>query len=69
MPINHKKKFGVYHWDTFDNETKLKYENDDYNDCMAWIAKTYEGRISGLGADRVEVVNKKGKILSILNIK
>lgn len=66
--IKHKKKFGVYHWDTFDNETDLIGEFDTRKEASEFVQKRYGTRISPNGADRVEVVNNKGNIVETHSI-
>ena len=62
MPIEHKKKFGVYHWDTFDNETIMIDEFDKPSDAKKFVDDRYKGRIKSDGADKVDIVNSKGNI-------
>jgi hypothetical protein len=66
MPIQHKKPFGVYHRDTFDNETFLitkdwntgeKAEFDTLEEAEKFVAEHYKGRIGNNGADQVDIVN------------
>lgn len=66
--IKHTKEFGVYHWDTFDNETFLQHESDSYDECVGWIADHYKDRIGNNGADRVEIVDKKGNVVRYFNV-
>lgn len=61
--ITHKKKFGVYHWDTFDNETLLIAEADTLEEAQEIVNTRYKGRISGNGADRVDIVDDRGNIV------
>lgn len=70
MPVQHKKEFGVYHWDTFDNETLLLFETDSRDEADNFIIERYkkQGRISASGADKVEIVNRQGKILEAFNV-
>lgn len=65
MPIQHQKEYGVYHWDTFDNETLLMFQADSMEEAEAYITEKYksQGRIAGSGADRVEIVDSKGNIV------
>ena len=44
MPIQHKKKYGVYHWDTFDNETILLYQSVSLDKCVEFVDKKYADR-------------------------
>lgn len=61
--ISHHTEYGVYHWDTFDNETFLKYQHDDLDDCKKWIANYYGKRVRNNGADQVRIVDKGGNII------
>lgn len=63
MPIEHKKSLGIYHWDTFDNETFLVHESDNLADANEWIQAHYGSRIQGHGADQLDVVDSKGNIV------
>jgi len=63
MPIEHKKQYGVYHWDTFDNETILMHEANDLETADKWVKEHYKGRISFDGADRVDIVDKNGLVV------
>lgn len=62
--ITHKKKFGVYHWDTFDNETILIKDFESFAQAEEFIRQRYGKRVSGNGADRVEVVDQNGNIIA-----
>jgi hypothetical protein len=68
MPIQHNKNFGVYHWDTFDNETLLVGEANTLNEAEEIVQKKYKGRISGQGADQVDIVDKKGSIVAKFHV-
>ena len=63
MPISHKKEYGIYHWDTFDNETFQVGEEDTLEKARAFVMERYKGRISGHGADRVDIVDQSGNIV------
>lgn len=63
MAVKHKKKFGIYHWDTFDNETLLIDEANTLEKAEKKVEEKYKGRISAQGADKVEIVDKKGTVL------
>ena len=69
MPIQHKKEFGVYHWDTFDNEPLLLEEFDTLPAAEDYVAKKYKGRISPQGADQVDIVDLKGDIKTRYRVK
>jgi len=53
----HKKRFGVYHWDTFDNETFFKKDFDILEEAESYIEEEYKGRIRSNGADQVDIVD------------
>jgi hypothetical protein len=61
--ITHKKKYGIYHWDTFDNTTLLVDEADTHPAALLKVQKKYGTRIGSHGADRVEIVDKAGNII------
>jgi len=63
MPIQHKKEFGIYHWDTFDNETWLVDEADTVEEAEKMVMSRYGGQISSSGADQVDLVSRSGKVL------
>jgi len=68
MALWHKKKFGVYHWDTFDNQTSLAAEADTLDKARKKLKEQYGGSIRSNGADRVEIVDSKGNIVERYNI-
>jgi hypothetical protein len=68
MPIQHKKNFGVYHWDTFDNETFLVDEADTIKKAEEIVHDKYGDRIKNIGADQVDIVDKKGNIIKKFNV-
>ena len=61
--IEHKKAFGIYHWDTFDNETILIDEANTQQEAEAKVQKRYGERIRSTGADQVDIVDKKGNVV------
>ena len=63
MPISHTKNFGIYHWDTFDNETFLIDQADTLEEAEEIIKEKYKGRIGVHGADQVDIVDSKGDIV------
>ncbi len=76
--IQHTKNFGVYHWDTFDNETFLitknystdeKAEFDTIEEAEACVKEIYAGHISDNGADQVDIVNLNGDIVKKFRVK
>jgi hypothetical protein len=69
MPVKHKKLFGIYHWDTFDNETLLVGEADTAEEAERMVMAKYKNRISSAGADQVEIVSRTGDILKSWKIK
>lgn len=62
--ITHQKAFGVYHWDTFDNETLLIGQENTLKEAQEFVTKHYGSRLRASGADRVDIVDKKGKVVS-----
>lgn len=61
--ILHKKAYGIYHWDTFDNETLLIGEARTLKAAQDFVQKRYAGRIGSDGADQVDIVDRKGNIV------
>lgn len=61
--LQHTKKYGVYHWDTFDNETLLLFESDSMDEIDTYVESHYKGRFAAYGADYVEVVDRSGTIV------
>jgi len=57
------KAFGVYHWDTFDNETILIGESDTLDEARQFVQEKYKGRLGSDGADRVDIVDQQGDIV------
>jgi len=68
MPIQHKKEFGVYHWDTFDNETILTKDCDTLEEAEKYVSDYYGERISSNGADRVDIVDPKGNVVNTFSV-
>lgn len=66
--ISHTKEFGIYHWDTFDNETILIDEAMTLDEATNIVQAIYKGRIRGDGADIVEIVGKYGNIVAKFNV-
>ena len=58
----HTKEFGIYHWDTFDNETILIAEADTLPEAEAKVTERYGGRVGPSGADKVEIVDRQGNV-------
>ncbi len=67
--MKHHKAFGIYHWDTFDNETILIKEADLLEEAEEYVKQHYGNRLSANGADRVEIVDKKGKVVSSQSVR
>ncbi len=68
MAIEHTSDFGVYHWDTFDNESVLLDEFPTLVDSIRFVQQRYEGRLNSNGADRVDIVDKNGKIVKQFSV-
>ena len=67
----HKKTYGVYHWDTFEegeDAIMLIGEFDELLEARHFIQMKYKGRISMSGADRVDIVNKNGKVVDFYTV-
>ena len=60
--VTHKKEFGIYHWDTFDNETFLVGEADTLAEAKSFVKERYGDRIKPNGADHVDIVDLTGNI-------
>lgn len=69
MAIKHKKEFGVYHWETFDNNTLLIGEADTISDASNIVEDKYKDRFSTSGADVVEIVDSKGNVRARYPVK
>ena len=61
--ITHKKEFGIYYWDTFDNDTSLVGEADTLQEACDKVMDKYGKDIAADGADSVDIVNKEGDIV------
>lgn len=68
MPISHEKEFGIYHWDTFDNETLLVDEADTLKEAEEKVRDKYKDRIKLSGADKVDIVNKNGDVMKSFSV-
>jgi hypothetical protein len=62
--IYHKKAFGIYHWDTFDNKAILIDEADTQVEAEEKVLEKYKDRINDNGADQVDIVNVLGEIVN-----
>lgn len=61
--IEHKKEYGVYHWDTFDDTTHLVDEADTLEDATQLVHDRYKERVRLDGADQVDIVNSAGDVV------
>lgn len=61
-----KKKYGIYHWDTFDNETFRVHEENNLDKAEEYIKKKYS--VSSNGADQVHIVTKEGQVVRRFHI-
>ena len=68
MAITHTKEFGIYHWDTFDNETFLVGEANTLPEAITFVKGRYYNRISRSGADQVEIIDLKGNVVEKYHI-
>ena len=66
--IKQRKAFGIYHWDTFDNETTLIDEADTIEEAQKKVNDKYGDKISADGADRVDIVDSKGNVAAKFQI-
>lgn len=66
--IEHAKEYGVYHWDTFDYETIMIFEDNDLEVCEEFVRERYKGRIKPTGADQVDIVTRRGNIVRKYNV-
>lgn len=57
------KEYGVYYWDTFDDETLFLKEFDDFQEACHYVEQRYEGRIRHSGADKVDIVDRQGNVV------
>lgn len=57
-----KLEYTIHHWDTFDNETIQVGEAATFEEAEEKVRSKYGSRISGNGADRVDIVYR-GAIL------
>ena len=60
MAFKHKKQFGIYHWDTFDNQSLLVDEADTFSEACHLVIARYGSRIRQDGADQVDIVDSTG---------
>lgn len=65
----HSKNYGVYLWDTFDNQTILLFESNSLRKCFYYILAGYEKKIAGTGADKIEIVDAAGNVVLEAKIK
>lgn len=63
MAIQHSKAFGIYHWDTFDNETFLVAEADTLEAAEEKVKEKYGSRVRVTGVDKVDIVDQRGNIV------
>jgi hypothetical protein len=68
MAVTHKKTFGIYHWDTFENTTLLIDESDTLAGAEIKVKEKYGDRIKADGADRVDIVNEQGDVVMKFNV-
>lgn len=69
MPVQHEQKeFGIYHWDTFDNETFLIAQADTQEEAQALVEELYKGRLKSSGADRVDIVTRSGDVVAAFSV-
>ena len=66
MAIWHKKEFGIYHWDTFDDGLGLVGEADTLKEAKEKVMDKYGHEMGG--ADRVDIVDKNGSVKETYNV-
>lgn len=66
--MRHKKEFGIYHWDTFDNTTSLIAEADTLEEAKSKLKEEYKDRIKIDGADKAEIVDSKGNVVKAYKV-
>ena len=70
--ITHKKAFGIYHWDTFEQDpedaTLLVDEASTLPEAEKKVRKKYGNHIGGHGADRVDIVDKVGNVVKSFQV-
>ncbi|KKK94301.1 hypothetical protein LCGC14_2684220 [marine sediment metagenome] len=59
----HKRKFGIYYWDTFDDVTLLIDEADTLEEARDKVGEKYGDRIRLSGADKVDIVSDDGTVV------
>lgn len=64
MSNKQEKDFGVYRWDTFDNETIMIDEFDTISNAKKFIKEHYGDRLRSNGADKVDIVDLRGNVIS-----
>ena len=67
MGIEHKKEYGVYYWDIFDNIRFLKFETDSKLGALNYVNDNYGNKLCG--ADRVDIVDSEGNIIATYDIR
>jgi hypothetical protein len=68
MP-EHRKEYGVYHWDTFDDETTLVYECRTLAEAQRYVQQKYGSRIGIDGADQVHIVDRHGDVQERFDVR
>ena len=59
----HIKEYGIYYWDTFDNETLFLKDFDSLDAAKAYVEERYQGRLRDSGADKIDIVTRIGSIV------
>lgn len=60
------KKYGVYYWDTFDNDTSLVGEENTIAKATKFVKTQY--RVRRDGADQVDIVTRDGGIVKSFKV-
>ncbi len=61
MPIEHTARFGIYHWDTVDDETMLLSQADTIKEAEEYVKK--HCCVEAYGADQVDIVDLRGNVI------
>jgi len=70
MNAKQTKEYGVYLWDTFDNETLFLKDFHALKDAKEYIEEKFKNDISKDGANRVDIVTlSTGSVVKFYNIE
>jgi len=63
MSNKQTKAYGIYYWNTLDNETLFLKEFHDMIVAMKYIEERYQGQLRDNGADKIDIVTKAGNVV------